>query len=172
MIRIVCLAPCFVLLLIGLAEGASAIDAPSRRPRQLASPLAAIATPLPPAPGDALAQTPRERPSVLRGPARPSLAADIEAITRRYADGLRYFNPRLTGTEAARLAGSIIGESNHYGLDARLVVAMVVTEGTVQRVRLQGHALAIAGQPAEQRIAELCDDFRRRLGQNGNTTAP
>jgi len=48
--------------------------------------------------------------------------------TPYYAAFVRKDNPRLTASEAFRIAQGLIGFSRRYGVDARLIVAMVVCE--------------------------------------------
>jgi soluble lytic murein transglycosylase-like protein len=50
------------------------------------------------------------------------------SILQQYAQAVLYFNPRLDPADASRIAQSIIVYSNHYGLDARLVMAVVAVE--------------------------------------------
>ena len=45
-----------------------------------------------------------------------------------YADAVRYFNTSLTVPEARRIASAIIENSRAYGLDARLVMAVIAVE--------------------------------------------
>lgn len=45
-----------------------------------------------------------------------------------YAGAVRYFNRRLSMGEARQIAGLILSYSNRYGLDARLVMAVIACE--------------------------------------------
>lgn len=45
-----------------------------------------------------------------------------------YGDAVRYFNRRLSVGESRQIAGLILNYSNRYGLDARLVMAVIACE--------------------------------------------
>lgn len=49
-------------------------------------------------------------------------------VLQKYADAVRYFNRRLSPGEARRIASTIIEYSVRYGLDARLVMAVIACE--------------------------------------------
>jgi hypothetical protein len=61
--------------------------------------------------------------SPLRGLRSPSGSA-----LAQYRDSVLYFNSRLAPEQAAGIARSIIASSNAYGLDARLVMAVIAVE--------------------------------------------
>jgi len=56
------------------------------------------------------------------------LASRSLSILGQYRDAVLYFNPRLYPDQAERIARSIIAYSNAYGLDARLVMAVIAAE--------------------------------------------
>jgi len=60
------------------------------------------------------------------GPSQPAYMGP--EIVAAYANMIRRFNKRLTAGQAATIAQAIIDFSAHYGLDARLVMAVVAVE--------------------------------------------
>jgi soluble lytic murein transglycosylase-like protein len=70
----------------------------------------------------------RARPTRQRLASRGTAPAAASSVLQQYAQAVLYFNRRLTPAEAMRIAHSIIGYSNRYGLDARLVMAVVAVE--------------------------------------------
>jgi soluble lytic murein transglycosylase-like protein len=62
----------------------------------------------------------------MHAPAR----ADALTIVRRYARTLERFDARLDDARALRLALRTVAQASDYGLDARLVVALVATESS------------------------------------------
>jgi len=66
---------------------------------------------------------------VLLAIATPARAAQTPGVVL-YAQTLRAFDPGLDDAHALRLATQTIVESNAYGLDARLVVALVAVESS------------------------------------------
>lgn len=71
----------------------------------------------------------RHRGAIRRGRNRQTLLASrgLDALSQ-YAEAVQWFNPRLSGEDARRLAQSIIYYSVNYGLDARLVMAVIAVE--------------------------------------------
>jgi len=71
----------------------------------------------------------RRRAAIRRGRSRQTLLASrgLELLSQ-YAAAVRWFNPRLTEAEAWRLAQSITWYSYRYGLDARLIMAVIAVE--------------------------------------------
>jgi soluble lytic murein transglycosylase-like protein len=59
-----------------------------------------------------------------------SRAATADDLVGRYAAALRTFAPALTDARARALAARTIAEADRYGLDARLVVALVAVESS------------------------------------------
>ena len=62
---------------------------------------------------------------VLAAPASPG-----ESIPAAYAAALRSFDRALGGAESYRLASRVVGEADVWGIDARLVVALVAVESS------------------------------------------
>jgi len=62
---------------------------------------------------------------VLAAPASPG-----ESIPAAYAAALRRFDGALGGAESYRLASRVVGEADVWGIDARLVVALVAVESS------------------------------------------
>jgi len=73
----------------------------------------------------ALRRKPPQRPQ--RGSHRQWTLPASE-VTPYYASFIRGRNPRLSLTEALRIAQGIVGFSIQYGVDARLIMAMVLVE--------------------------------------------
>jgi soluble lytic murein transglycosylase-like protein len=63
-----------------------------------------------------------------RSRAAKQLASRSLSILGQYRDAVLYFNSRLYPEQAERIARSIIAYSNAYGLDARLVMAVIAAE--------------------------------------------
>src|SRR5262249_57230225 len=91
------------------------------------------------------------------------LVPSMGAIITRYRDGLLFFAPRLKPADAERLARDIVAYSNRYGVDARLVVAVLVTEGSIPRIRSRSGGLLVGREPAAEVVETLCRDLRQRL---------
>jgi len=51
-----------------------------------------------------------------------------DRATPQYAAYIKHHNPKLSDDEAVRIAEGILGYSRRYGVDARLIVAMVICE--------------------------------------------
>lgn len=70
-----------------------------------------------------------QRGKLARGrAARRQLASRSYSVLDQYTSAVLYFNRRLSPDQATRIARSIIGYSNAYGMDARLVMAVIATE--------------------------------------------
>ena len=119
----------------------------------------------------------------------PSAPADMNAVVSRYRDAVLYFNHRLNAWEAERIARSIINYSNRYGLDARLVMAVIACESNfnpnaVSRAGAQGLGQLMPGTAAGLGVGDAFDaeenlDGATRLLRNhldhmsgGNGRAP
>lgn len=59
-------------------------------------------------------------------PKRQVVTAD--QLVRAYRNAVKCFNPKLTDTQADTIARSILGFSYRYGVDARLVCAVILAE--------------------------------------------
>jgi soluble lytic murein transglycosylase-like protein len=71
----------------------------------------------------------RHREAIRRGRSRQTLLASRGLdLLGRYAAAVRWFNPRLSEADAWRLAQSITWYSYRYGLDARLIMAVIAVE--------------------------------------------
>lgn len=66
--------------------------------------------------------------AVLSGLVRVPAKADALSMVRSYAGVLEQFDPKLDDARALRLALRTVGQASAYGLDARLVVALVAVE--------------------------------------------
>ncbi|MBV6459199.1 MAG: Membrane-bound lytic murein transglycosylase F [Fimbriimonadaceae bacterium] len=78
-------------------------------------------------------ETIRPAPNRLSGPiGRPKATRNLQLPTSEvlpyYAAFIKKRNPRLSNEEAIRIAHAVIGFSIRYGVDARLVMAMVLVE--------------------------------------------
>ncbi len=69
----------------------------------------------------------RGRVDVSRQPAPQQAWSQLEVV-HAYTRAVRYFNKRISDQEAQRIARNIIHYSNRYGLDPRLVMAVIAVE--------------------------------------------
>src|SRR5207248_659222 len=76
----------------------------------------------------AAARAPRSRMTRGRLASRGGMTARAASILEQYAQAVIYFNRRLSWDEAQRIAQSILFYSQHNGLDARLVMAVIAVE--------------------------------------------
>lgn len=78
----------------------------------------------------------RGRPAPMPGEIRnqpkddPNWTVSAQEAVPLYANFIRSVNKRLSSTQATRIAESIIGFSLRFDVDARLIVALVMTEST------------------------------------------
>jgi soluble lytic murein transglycosylase-like protein len=87
-------------------------------------------------------------------------AAPIDAMTARYAQALRAFNPKLSPRAGYELAQDLIAESDRAGVDARLVVALVAVES-------RWHAFAVSPAGAIG-LGQLMPATAQHLGVDPN----
>ncbi|HEU4752973.1 MAG TPA: lytic transglycosylase domain-containing protein, partial [Armatimonadota bacterium] len=97
--------------------------------------------------------------SSVRHAAQPRYRADI---VNRYADAVRYFNRRISAADARRIADMIITYSVRYGLDARLVMAVIAVESNfnpkaVSPVGAQGLGQLMPGTAADLGVGNAFD---------------
>jgi Trypsin-like peptidase domain len=66
---------------------------------------------------------------------RRETASQSRSILEKYTKAVLYFEPSLSPAEGKAVAGSLILHSNVYSLDARLVMAVVATDGMLPRLQ-------------------------------------
>jgi predicted nucleic acid-binding Zn-ribbon protein len=95
----------------------------------------------------------------------PGSGQAVRALTllRPYGAAIQYFNDGLSENATTRIARSVIGWSNRYGLDARLLLATLEAEGKLRKVSEIGTELRVGGRPANTEIAAVARDLRSRL---------
>jgi soluble lytic murein transglycosylase-like protein len=86
-----------------------------------------------------------------------------------YASFIRRYNPRLTTNKATEIAQGIIGFSIQYGVDARLIVAMVLVEsgfnpGATSRAGAMGLGQLMPGTAAGMGVRNAYDTFENLYG--------
>ncbi len=81
--------------------------------------------------------------------------ADDLGVVRAYAATLEHFDARLDDAHALRLALRTVAEASAYGLDARLVVALVAVESSWNPRARSPVGAAGLGQLMPQTAAEL-----------------
>jgi soluble lytic murein transglycosylase-like protein len=95
-----------------------------------------------------------KRRSGLTPPAAPAWVLDVAS----YREIARFYNPRLSAAEAARIAEALLAYSHHFNIDPRLVVALVVVESGFQPL-----AVSRAGAMG---LGQLMPATARALGVN------
>lgn len=77
-------------------------------------------------------QARRTKPTAYRAPvgnrARKLWSLPVSEVTPIYAKFIQHHNPRLSWSEASRIATALVGFSLKYGVDARLIIAIVIAE--------------------------------------------
>jgi hypothetical protein len=96
------------------------------------------------------AEPPAEPP---RGP------LTLGQVIARYAAALRYFQPALEEKRASELAERVVTASQRAGLDARLVIAVLVADGALADPK----ADRLAGEKADRLVRELVADLKTGL---------
>ena len=76
-----------------------------------------------------------------------------------YAEELQVLNPRLTDGEASTLAKAYIEEAKKAELDARLVIAVMYSEGQFTRVRSKGKSVLIGTDDARKAVAAAAKEI-------------
>lgn len=74
---------------------------------------------------------PGEVPNVITNPTgktKTGITADLSAALPAYVAFIKKRNPKLEDGQAERIAEGILAYSAHFGVDARLIVAIIVTE--------------------------------------------
>jgi soluble lytic murein transglycosylase-like protein len=100
-----------------LADAHPAVRKPARRLTKVASRRRSVRQAL------------SRRAALRRGRSRQTMLASRGLdLLSQYASAVRWFNPRLAPNDAWRLAQSIVVYSQRYGLDARLIMAVIAVE--------------------------------------------
>ncbi|MFY9235211.1 MAG: lytic transglycosylase domain-containing protein [Fimbriimonadaceae bacterium] len=89
--------------------------------------------------------------------------------TPYYAGFIKKRNPRLSNNEAYRIAQGVIGFSIHYGVDARLIMAMVMTESgfnpkATSRAGAQGLGQLMPGTARGMGVSNSYDSIENLYG--------
>jgi hypothetical protein len=87
-------------------------------------------------------------------------ARGLDLLTQ-YAAAIHWFNPRLSGADSWRLAKSIVWYSQRHGLDARLLLAVMAAEGSLDQI--QTGRTQIGRHPFEVAINTLATDLHKCL---------
>jgi hypothetical protein len=100
-----------------------------------------------------------------RGAAAPRSAS----VLHQYAQAVLYFNSRLSPTEAMGIAQSILVFSQRYGLDARLVMAVVAVESNfnstaVSRKGAMGLGQLMPGTASDLGVSDPWDPVQNLEG--------
>ncbi|MFN3653628.1 MAG: lytic transglycosylase domain-containing protein [Armatimonadota bacterium] len=116
--------------------------------------------------------------AVRQAPVRPKAApqAPGRTYTRHelvdvYGNAVRYFNRRLSVPESKEIAGIILEYSDRYGLDPRLVMAVIAVEsnfnaGAVSHAGAQGLGQLMPGTAGDLGVA---NPFDKRSNLEGST---
>ena len=98
-------------------------------------------------------------------PALPPVPQDAlsPGLTPSYTAAIQHFRPDLDQHDAYTLATFIIESGHRNGHDTRLVLAILVEEGLLARVQLQGNLLRIGNESAAGAIDLLTLDLIERV---------
>jgi soluble lytic murein transglycosylase-like protein len=101
--------------------------------------------------------------------ARPVMRFTQSQVLDQYAGAVRYFNRRLSMDEARQIAGLILNYSHRYGLDARLVMAVIACESNfntnaISRAGAQGLGQLMPGTAAGLGVADAWDPAQNLEG--------
>ena len=89
------------------------------------------------------------------------LSANLAAVLPAYVAFIKKRNPRLDDSQAERIAESILAYSAHFGVDARLIVAIIITESGFNPNSQSNKGAIGLGQlmPANVKALKLDDGF-------------
>jgi soluble lytic murein transglycosylase-like protein len=112
------------------------------------------------------ANTTASRSAPTRTPAQVLPASEVVPI---YAAFIKRQNSRLTNADAMHIAQGIVGYSLRYGVDARLIMAMVMVESgfnpeAVSRAGAMGLGQLMPGTARELRVADPFDPHQNLYG--------
>lgn len=90
-----------------------------------------------------------------------NLQQDISYIEKAYMNVIRYYNGNLTDLETSLIARSILYYSSQYGVDARLVVSVIVVESRFRPRAVSRKGAMGLGQlmPGTARMLGVTDPF-------------
>lgn len=98
-------------------------------------------------------------------PSTPRGRLSTQDLIQIYGNALRYFNKKLSNSDSQFLASRIIDESRKKGLDARLFVAVVAVEGTLERTLFLDRGVYLGNQTARTAMAKTGTDLSRRVSR-------
>lgn len=90
-------------------------------------------------------------------------------LVSRYAGFINRVNPRLSANTATKIAHGIVGYSRMYGVDARLITAMIFTESgfnpyAVSHVGARGLGQLMPGTAASLGVSNSLDTYQNLFG--------
>ena len=103
--------------------------------------------------------------------ARSNVRVPPSQLVPIYASAVRYFNRRLSPGQATRIASSILEYSVRYGLDARLVMAVIAVESNFNQNAVSPVGARGLGQlmPGTASDLGVYDSFDLRANLEGST---